>query len=446
LYCPVFEVLYEGTRGPGKSDSLLMDFAQFVGRGFGPDWRGILFRKTYPDLEEIITKSKKWFYQIFPDGRYNETKHAWTFGDGEVLLLRYAKDIDDYWNYHGHEYPWIGWDELTLWATDELYTTMKSVCRSSNPDVPRHYRAVCNPYGVGHNWVKMRFIDPAPRGKLIIDTEQGRDRTERIVIHGSIWENLILLKNDPEYVKMLKAQSGAKRAAWLEGDWDIVAGGMFDDVWSSNVHIIEPFDVPKTWRIDRSFDWGSSRPYSVGWWAESDGCDIKLADGTTRSTQRGDLFRIAELYGWTGKPNEGTRELAVEVARKIQAYDNSNGHKVRPGPADSSIFTVDNGNCIAEDMERVGISWKRADKRPGSRINGWELLRERLKNSLSHEGPGLYVFDTCRQFIRTVPVLPRDERNPDDVDIEAEDHVADEVRYRVLAKGKYYFSEGDLAA
>jgi hypothetical protein len=330
---------------------------------------------------------------------------------------------------------WIGWEELTSWANDDLYLTMMSVCRSAEPNMPRHYRATANPYGPGHNWVKARFIDPAPRG-MIIEDEQGR---ERVTIRGTIWENKILLKNDPKYLDNLRAQTGAKRKAWLAGDWDIVAGGMFDDVWDQGVHIIRPFEIPQTWRIDRSFDWGSSKPYSVGWWAESDGCDIKLADGSNKSTQRGDLFRIAELYGWTGKPNEGTRELAVEVARKIKAIEKEFGRSVQAGPADSSIFDTENGKCINDDMARIGVSWKRADKRPGSRINGWELLREKLKNSISKEGPGLYVFDTCRQFVRTVPVLPRDDKKPDDVDTEAEDHVADEVRYRVLAK-KHSFS------
>jgi len=430
LSCPIFECLYEGTRGPGKTDSLLIDFAQFVGRGYGPAWRGVLFRLQYPDLEEIEIKSKRFFYQIFPGAVYNGSSHRWIFQDGEQLLFRYARNIDDYWNYHGHEYPWIGWDELTLWPNDELYITMKTVCRSSDPNVPRHYRCTANPYGVGHNWVKGRFIDPAPRGIVIPD----EDGMERVTIHGTIWENLIVLQNDPAYVNMLRSQTGARRAAWLEGDWDIVAGGMFDDVWDSKVHIVAPFEIPATWKLDRSFDWGSSKPYSVGFWAESDGCDVKLPDGSLRATQRGDLFRFAELYGWTGKPNQGTRELAVEVARKVLNYQKELGRAINPGPADSSIYTIENGNCIASDMERMGIRWTRANKSPGSRINGWEILRERLKNSISREGPGIYALDTCRQFIRTFPVLPRDKHKADDVDTEAEDHIADDVRYRCLAK------------
>lgn len=430
LSCPIFECCYEGTRGPGKTDALLMDFAQFVGQGYGPAWRGILFREEYPNLEDVITKSKKWFPLIFPTAKYNESQHRWIFPDGEVLLFRHARRQVDYWKYHGHEYPWIAWEELTNWPDDKLYIDMMSVCRSSTSGMPRHYRATCNPYGPGHNWVKARFIDPAPRGVVV----ENNDGLERVCIHGHIFENKILLKNDPGYLKNLQAQSGAKRAAWLDGDWDIVAGGMFDDVWDKDIHIIEPFEIPTTWRIDRSFDWGSSRPYSVGWWAESDGSDIKLAGGATKSTQRGDLFRMAELYGWNGKANEGTKELAVEVARKIKEIEQSFGRKIFAGPADTSIYDTQNGACIADDMSRIGISWTRADKKPGSRINGWEKLRERLKNSITKDGPGLFIFSGCRHFIRTVPVLPRDENKPDDVDTDAEDHIGDESRYRVSVK------------
>ena len=84
LNAPVFECLYEGTRGPGKTDALLMDFAQYVGRGFGQAWRGILFRKHYPDLEEVIVKSHKWFRLAFPEARYNTSKHRWIFKTGET--------------------------------------------------------------------------------------------------------------------------------------------------------------------------------------------------------------------------------------------------------------------------------------------------------------------------------------------------------------------------
>ena len=141
------EVLYEGTRGPGKTDALLMDFCQFVGRGFGSDWRGILFRRTYPELGDVIAKSRKWFPQIFPGAKYNAGEHYWTFPGGETLLFRHFKVPDDYYNYHGHAYPWIGWEELTTWPTPECYTSMFSCARSANPQIPIRVRSTTNPYG-----------------------------------------------------------------------------------------------------------------------------------------------------------------------------------------------------------------------------------------------------------------------------------------------------------
>jgi len=439
LSCPIFECLYEGSRGPGKTDCLLMDFAQYVGRGFGPAWRGILFREKYPNLDDVITKSLKWFRQIFPDATYNISKHEWTFPEGEKLYFRHARIESDYWNYHGHAYPWVGFDELTNWADDKLYLKLMSICRSTDAGMPRRFRATCNPLGKGHNWVKARFIDPAPRC-FVIQDEDGRERT---CIHGDISENLLLSKNDPDYIKNIQSQTGVVKQAWLYGDWDIVAGGMFDDVWNPKIHIVKPFVIPETWRIDRSFDWGSSKPYSVGWWAESDGCDITV-DGRTRSTKRGDLFRIAELYGWNGKPNEGTKELARDIAVKIRKYEKEVLCRiVYTGPADSSIWDNQDGNCIADKMSAEGVYWRKANKGPGSRINGWEMLRARLNNAITKDGPGLFIFDTCRQFIRTVPVLPRDDSNLDDVDTEAEDHVGDETRYRVGTK-VYKASSGSM--
>lgn len=451
LACPVWEVLYEGTRGPGKTDALLMDFAQHCGQGFGIDWRGVLFRQTYPQLSDVINKCNKWFPQIFPDAKYNKVDAAWTWPDGEQLLLRHMKDPEDYWKYHGHAYPWIGWEELTNWPMPGCYLRMMSCNRSTNPNIPRKYRATANPYGSGHNWVKMRFQLPGSRGRVIkdVDPDTGKPNPPRVAIHGSIYENKILLEADPGYIDKIRAsaENEAQLKSWLEGSWDVVAGGMFDDLWNPRVHIVEPFTIPSSWRIDRSFDWGSSKPFSVGWWAESDGSDVMTPSGL-RSTVRGDLFRVAEWYGWNGKPNEGSRMLASQISQGIIERElamNLHG-RVRPGPADSSIFDVENGVSIENDFRQnvrfqngeiyKGIIWERADKSPGSRINGWQNIRRMLRNagrpeSGVREHPGLFVFNTCEHSIRTIPVLPRDEKVPDDVDTDAEDHIGDEWRYRV---------------
>ncbi len=437
LSCPVSEVLYEGTRGAAKTDALIMSFAQHCGIGYSYNWRGILFRETFPQLADVVAKTKKWFFRIFPGIKFNASDYVWTWPTGEQLFLRHMRVPDDYWNYHGHEYPWIGWEELTNWPDIQCYDSMIACSRSSYQGMPRMYRSTANPYGVGHNWVKEYFVSPAPSGVIIRDG--GRPRVR---IHGHVSENRILLAADPDYVSKISSISDEnKRKAWLQGSWDIVSGGMFDGTWREEVHVLKPFAIPPQWRIDRSFDWGSSAPFSVGWWAVSDGTEVVIGvddegQPLKRAFPRGTLFRIAEWYGWSGKANEGCRMLASEIARGIKTKEVEMGlaGRVQAGPADSAIFDTQNGVCIADDFSRGGIRWERADKSPGSRRNGWERVREYLAAGLEHpmEKPGLFVFDTCRHFIRTVPSLPRDKKDPDDVDTAAEDHVGDEVRYRVL--------------
>jgi len=433
LSCPIFEVLYDGTRGPGKTDALLMDFIQHVGVGYGAAWRGILFRNTYKQLTDIKARTKKWFYQIFPKAKFNESDYVWKFPTGEELMLRYIRTKDDYWNYHGHEYPWIGWEELTNWASPDCYDSMKSCCRSTGKNMPRKYRANCNPYGIGHNWVKARFVDPAPPLTVMNDSVGNK----RIRIQGFLRENKILKKEDPDYIKMIQSVSDPnKRKAWVEGDWDIIAGGALDDIWDRDKHVIDVFQIPESWRVDRSFDWGSSKPFSVGWWAESDGTPVRLKNGREIHYCPETLFRIAEFYGWNGKPNEGCRMLASNIAREIVRIERGFDFYVNPGPADNSINDGEIGNTVADEMKRYGVVWERSDKSPGSRVAGLNKLREMLESATQFpmETPGLFVFNNCSHFIRTVPVLPRDTRRIDDVDTEAEDHVYDETRYRIMKR------------
>lgn len=447
LRCPVFEVLYEGNRGPGKTDALIMDFAQHVGQGFGSEWKGILFRQTYKQLSDVISKTRKWFRIIFPEAKYNKANFTWEWPTGEQLLLRHMSHPDDYWNYHGHAYPWIGWEELTNWPTPECYLSMMSCSRSTLSGMPRKYRATTNPYGIGHNWIKRRFRLPQSRGQIIRDSyRDGELEPHRVAIQGHLSENRILLHADPDYIARIRsaARNDAELAAWVDGSWDINAGGMFDDIWEGARHVVPrvPLDlIPKGWRIDRSFDWGSSKPFSVGWWAESNGEPFSY-QGRTYGAVRGDIYRIAEWYGWTGQRNEGVKMLAADVAQGIldREEDWDIKGRVKPGPADNSIFDDDEGSSIAKRMAAKGVTWTRSNKGPGSRKNGWERIRELLAGALPpkeggvRESPGLFVFDSCQQFVETVPSLPRDDKDLDDVDTDAEDHIGDEVRYRVYQK------------
>lgn len=466
----VFELLYHGTRGPGKSDTLLMDFLQFIGKGWGLQYKGVIFRQTFPQLEDLITKSKRWIPQIVPGARWNGSAYKWVFPDGEELLFRQFNKPDDYWKYHGQEFQFVGWDELTNWASLDGYTSMMSCLRSTHPDIPLRVRATTNPYGVGHNQVKFYFELPAKDGIIRRKTyeftnpitgETTKTKLLRVAIKGTIWENRLLLDAQPDYISQLKKQADnpAKLAAWLEGSWDIVSGGMFDDVWDPKVNIVERFKIPADWKLDRSFDWGSSAPFAVGWWAESDGSDYLGADGRWHSTVPGDFFRVAEWYGWSGKPNKGRKMLAVDVAKGIAERERAmfGDRRVYPGPADNAIHNTENGVSIGRDMQikiickdgyvyKNGIVWTKSDKRPGSRKAGWEMMRKLMKHAspqidedsgqmLPREHPGLFCFSNCDQFVRTVPVLPRSDKDPDDVDTDAEDHIGDETRYRVRSTG-----------
>lgn len=468
MQSPLFEVLYHGTRGPGKTDALLMAFAQKVDRGYGAAWRGIIFRQTYPQLADVQAKSEKWFRQIYgARARFNRSKMMWEWDTGEVLLLRHMARPEDYWNYHGHEYPFIGFEELTNWPDERCYTSMFACCRCSTEGVPRMVRATTNPYGPGHHWVKDRFELHGNWRNTVILTgktdDKGRPLPPRAAIHGHIDENKILLTADPDYKSTIVASASnpAMAEAWLSGSWDIVAGGMFSDVWNERYNIVMPFAIPPSWRVDRSFDWGSSAPFSVGWWAQSDGTDLRFDDGRIVSTVKGDLFRFREWYGWTGKPNQGLYMLAVDISRGIVErellWGLRSGHgkdeycRAKSGPADSSIFNVENGMSIGADMTRPvrldgqmhkGIVWQHADKRPGSVKIGLEMMRKMMRNAHPQEGglpreqPGLFVVGNhCPQFLRTIPAMARSEKDMDLIDENAEDHICDETRYRVRMAG-----------
>jgi hypothetical protein len=439
-----------------------MRFRRHVGQGYGKHWRGIIFDREYKNLDDLVAKSQRWFPEFCDGARFLSSKsdYRWVWPTGEELLFRAVKRDTDYWSYHGQEYPFIGWNEVTKFPNDNLFDMMLSCNRTSFrpqdhpviidgdiynktgrlvlvnefhryaaqwllPEMPLEVFVTTNPYGVGHNWVKKRFINAAPMGKVVRKTvnvfnprTQQREDVVKTQVHlfGSYRENKFLT---PEYVAELESITDLnKRKAWLEGDWDVVAGGMFDDVWDSQTHIIAPFPIPLSWKIDRSFDYGSSKPFSVGWWAESDGSDVQLANGKWMSTIRGDLFRIAEWYGWNGKANTGLRMLAAEISEGIVERELQMGlyDRVKPGPADNSIWDEDNGNCIATSMAKPvklngrsykGVVWTRSNKNPGSRILGWEKLREYLKNakhpaimsktgqpiSTPREKPGIFFFN-----------------------------------------------------
>lgn len=448
-------MLYGGAAGGGKSHLLRVAAITWCRAVAG--LQIYLFRREFPDLYKNHMDGPAGFPALLAAwtregfARFNRSDHHVAFANGSKIHLCHCQRQHDVYAYQGADIHVLMIDELTQW-TAAMYAFLRGRLRLGGLAVPaawqgRFPRALCgaNPGGIGHNWVKAAFVDLAPPG-AVTPMPAAEGGMARQYLPARLEDNPTLLGNDPAYAARLEGLGDpALVRAMRQGDWNIVAGGMFDDLWRPETHVVAPFGVPAGWRIDRSFDWGSSRPFSVGWWAESDGTDLTMPDGEVRPTVPGDLFRIAEWYGWNGRPDAGCRMLAAEIARGILAREAAMGlaGRVRPGPADSSIFDVENGNSIADDMGRAGVRWLRADKSPGSRRQGWQRLRALLKGAGSGEAPGLYVAETCRHFIRTVPVLPRSDRRPDDVDSAAEDHVADETRYRVLA-GRRGNAAGEL--
>jgi hypothetical protein len=508
LSCPADVILAEGTRGSMKTDTQIQSFRRHVGKGYGRHWRGIIFDRQYKNLDDMVSKTKRWFVEYGDGARFLNSKsdYKWVWPTGEELLFRCVKVPDDYWEYHGQEFPFIGWNELTKYPDDSLFEAMMSCNRSSFrpqdypitidgdiyretgqlvavekknpkaikhelPEIPLVVLATTNPYGVGHNWVKKRFIDVAAPGEVVRKTINVYDpRTKnridilrtQVRIFCSYKENIYL---SPQYIATLESVVDPnKKKAWLSGIWDINSGGMFDAYWDSFYHVVQPFHIPNSWSIKRSFDWGSSKPFSVGWWAESDGSDVVLPDGTTRPTVRGDVFRLSEWYGCTGRSNEGLRLLDTEISEGIIRREMAAGllDRVKPGPADNSIFDVLNGNSVAANMAKKvkidgtlqkGVQWVRSDKSAGSRKAGWGKCQQYLKNAVPEsfeyldedgetrrgyrprEKPGMFFFSNCKFAIELFPSLPRDEVDQDDVDTDSEDHIGDEIRYYILSLG-----------
>jgi len=438
------EILYGGAAGGGKSH--LMRAAAIAWCTDIPGLQVYIFRRVSDDLTKNHMEGPSAFPALLSEWidaghvKVNYSKNSIEFWNGAKIHLCHCQYEKDRFKYQGAEIHVLMIDELTHF-TDTIYRYLRGRCRLGALRVPDRYRGlfprvICgsNPGGVGHNWVKATFIDPAAPMK-ITPQPKAEGGMRRQYIPAKLEDNPTLTEADPDYVDRLEGLGNPELIrAMRDGDWDIVSGGMFDDLWHRDTHVLAPFDIPSSWRVDRGFDWGSSKPFSVIWFAESDGTTATMKDGTKRTFPRGSIFAIDEWYGWNGKPNEGCKMLAVDIATGIVDREKEMRLEVKPGPADTSIFDTQNGMCIADDMSKKSVRWEKADKSPGSRKNGWEMIRKLMKQARTSDLPGLFVFDTCIHVIRTLPVLPRDQKNSDDVDTDAEDHAPDVVRYRCSAR------------
>lgn len=463
LSAPVFELLMDGNRGSGKSELLLVDYAREVNKGWGAAWRGILFRKQLGDLDEMVRKAESLFGMLYGSGfrfLHSKSDYRCVWDTGEELLFRHLANLEEYSEYHGHQYPWIGFEELTQWEDDKPYRKMFSCCRPTVQGIPTRVRANTNPSGIGHNWVKKRFQLPKMHGRVI--RKPGEEA--RVAIRLDLLENFILLHTDPGYINRIRmaASSPAEADAWATGNWDVTFGGMFDDLWDAKLHVIpniRPSSIPRGWTIARAYDHGQSHPFATQWWAESNGEPIVLRtpavdpDGVVGFIERrigqvrGDRILFKEWYGCKIGPDgvreeqAGLRMPAKEIAQGIKDREeewNIRG-RVNPGPADTEIWTKDNrgtSRAPIDDFEDVlGVEcWEKADKSPGSRKRGYQKIREYLKGSKpgadgTREKPGIFVCECCDAWIDLVPTAGRDPNDQDEIPKNYEDHDIDCTRY-----------------
>lgn len=447
---PATEILYGGAAGGGKSH--LFRVAAISWCASIPGLQVYLFRRLFDDLYKNHMEGPTGFPALLGPwleagfAKLNLSKNFIELWNGSKIHLCHLQHEKDVIKYQGAEIHVLMMDELTHFSAT-MYRYLRGRLRLGGLQVPKEFkglfpRILCgsNPGGPGHNWVKGGFVDMAPPLAItpMPKTEGG---LKRQYIPAALADNPTLLENDPDYADRLEGLgNSALVRAMLTGDWNIVAGGALDDVWSDRC-VVPRFKVPAGWYVDRSFDWGSAHPFSVGWWAEADGTEAKLPDGSTFCPPRGSIVLCGEWYG-AKAPNEGLkmspRDVAKGIVEREQAMQAA-GHiatKPRPGPADNQISAVSQPGTptIADEMATEGVHWEKSDKAAGSRKNGLELLRSRLREAGKPlpEKPAIYFMEHCRAAISHLPVLPRDSRDPDDVDTTAEDHDYDMVRYRVL--------------
>jgi len=418
-------VAFGGARGGGKSFGIRLKaiILCLIYAGI----KVMIVRKTYGELKANHIKPLKKLLKCKTDeeiAHYNDSNKEMIFPNGSEILFRYCDTENDVDRYQGTEVDVLFLDEATLLSEEQ----MKKICacvRGVN-EFPKRTYYTCNPGGKGHGYIKRLFIDRI--------YEAGEHPEDYSFIQSLVTDNKALMDSDPEYIKQLEALPPKLRKAWLEGRWDVFEGAFFEEFRATPepqscyeagiteeealiehrwTHVIKPFNIPKDWKIYRSYDWGYGKPFSCGWWAvDYDGC----------------AYRILELYGCTGTANEGVHWSNKEQFDKIAEIEREHpylkGKRIQ-GVADPSIWDGSHGISAAEEAEKHSLWF---EKGINDRIAGWMQVHERLR--FDENGKAMiYFFDTCKDSIRTIPLMMYDEHKPEDLDSDLEDHACDEIRY-----------------
>jgi len=440
-------VFFGGARGGGKTDGVLGKWALKEQR-YGAKFNAIMFRRTTVSSEDAIERSKDIFKPL--GGKFNESKLIWRMPNGGRVAFAYLDSVKDAEEYQGRNVTDAWVEEAGQYPDPTPIDRLFGVLRSSS-GVPVQLILTANPGGAGQHWIAARYnLIPFPQGPKVVTRQLSNGEVHKMaVIPSRITDNRVLLHGDPGYINRLHlVGSEALVRAWLEGDWSAIEGAFFDK-WS-NRNVVQPFEIPQDWLKFRSFDWGYAKPFSAGWWAVA-GDDYRVASGvgggygrpdgsdqqprSSLTIPRGALVRYREWYGCQpDKPDTGLRLETELVGRGILERDDK-GVKITGGVADPSIFSEDGGPARSEIFGKLGLHFRPADnKRIGKNgaMGGWDEMRQRIAGL---DGvPMLYVFSSCKDFIRTVPVLQHDPMKAEDLDTASEDHIADEARYACMSR------------
>ena len=410
LAAPEREVFYGGARGGGKSYAMLVDPLRYCHK---ETHRALLIRRTMPELRDLINHSQRLYSKAFPGAKWREQEKEWRFPSGAKIEFGYAENMTDALRYQGQSYTWIGIDELPQYPSPDIYNFLRSSLRSVDTEIPVYMRATGNPGNIGSQWVREMFVDPAMPNfafDINIDTPNGNKVITRRFIPAKLQDNPYLIQTDDYYV-MLASLPEIQRKQFLEGDWDAFEDSAFPE-FNKSIHVVDPFEMPKGWQKFRAADWGYSSPACVLWFAID---------------YDNNLWVYRELY---------TKKITADVfARKVLELEH--GEYIRYGVLDASTWAKrgDIGPSIAETMIQTGCRWRPSDRTSKSRISGKLEIHKRLKISDDKKKePGIRIFSNCRNLIRTLPLLPLDDNNPEDINTHVEDHAYDALRYGCMSR------------
>ncbi len=439
--------LYGGAANSGKSQVLLFDpFRQIqveqerVNRGEiqQSTGRAIFFRRTMPELREMMDRAQRFFDPL--GAKWHEQTKTWTFPCGFKYMFGQMEESSDWIKYYGFEFTEILFDELTTF-TEEQFEQMDTRLRSSDPVLKKmlYMRAGTNPVGIGLEWVRKRFVECAKPGvpverHVTVPVYEGNVLVgEKEIVHRQIFIPARVSDNlsadQSEYTATLMTKSSAVKRQLLDGDWYVSAGAFLGDIWDNKVHVCEPFKIPKGWYRFRAADYGYANPASVSWYAvDPDDNFICFRNLTVKGHNATMLaYRIKEI------------EMEMDL------WDIQRGCSKLTGPLDFECWSQrgQSGPTVAQDMMEVGVHWFKCDKNRHAAAN---QIRSRLVRRTAHPTlldkagkpllttPGVRWFKTCKDPIRTLPVLPADENDLEVPDTKANDHNYDDLSYACLSR------------